>query len=1010
MLLMKNEKPMQRQKNNYCDFLLFFFFLFFISSLVAQKGHPVLKQYTSKNSGLDDYIHAVFADSKGYLWFGTNSGAIRFDGKETKKFAGEKSVQEGSVVHFQEDSNGTIWMVGLGGLVSYLEKDTFFLHLHADSLGRFCDNYCVTTGFYVENNGDAIYIAVDKYGIIKIDSKGNREILQPPTKPSILMLDGGGEKLLWQFYKDDKGKFIYEKNKEQQTLPPLYILKNDKFILADTLPNEVFKYSRKGSLKLKNGQNLLFSFGHLYLMENGKLIWHRPHPYDVTHLFEDSRGRIVISELRTGFKTYENLSDLKNDTYRSFLEKDLSTYCAEDINGGLWFSTLINGVYHSSMLDIIEYDQQSNFPDEDIRGYVQTENPEEFIVQFARGDLYSFTPEKELTIIEQGITKGKWAYSLFYEKENKRIWSSDPTLFYIKDGKRKYVYYTNKNGEKRNIRARDLVYDKPRAHLWARDYNGLACIDLNTMETILHTSNLTKGWKMDALAVDQNGQAWCSNGYGLIKWENPVFKRTKLNAIDYKDKFLISGIYPQKDSSLLLCVYGKGLLSFKDTVQWELNTSHGLSSNTVRGIHLEDENNFWVISDKGLNQVHRNEDGTFQINQFTKKSGLPNDNLFGISEINDTLWFLSDKNIVKFPKPSLKKNKMRPYVKELLVNNESQDFNLEVSLPYDENNFALTFGYFSYAQKGEINYRYQINGAANQWSYSDNPQVNLFSLSPNQYDIEFQAQDQNGKWSDSSHFKFNIDKPFWKTNLFTLIWVISFLFLIWWYYKKQLSRIEEKNATQRQINELKLTALRAQMNPHFIFNSLNSVQNFIVQNDKMNATTYLAKFAHLIRGVLNASRKEEITLEEEINLLENYLSLEKLRHKDKFDYHIRVDDQLSTSEVMLPPLLAQPFLENAIIHGFTNKKEKGIIELGFLKENSNMLITINDNGNGIYHTQSQKEKPSIHHKGVGMSISEKRLQLVKGVNDFKIEELKDESGKIRGSLIQMKIPLDLSES
>jgi len=195
------------------------------------------------------------------------------------------------------------------------------------------------------------------------------------------------------------------------------------------------------------------------------------------------------------------------------------------------------------------------------------------------------------------------------------------------------------------------------------------------------------------------------------------------------------------------------------------------------------------------------------------------------------------------------------------------------------------------------------------------------------------------------------------------------------------------------------------MNPHFIFNCLNSIQNFIALNDAENAMNYLAQFAKLVRGTLNASMAEKITLQEEVDLLENYLSLEKLRFKNQFDYVIEVAPDLDIFGVMLPPLLTQPFVENAIKHGFKKLKSKGHLEIRFLEKNRKLEIIIQDNGQGLFESQKNK---SVHYPkqgGVGMSISQKRLELADLLNEFDVKEIKNKDGTIEGTLVKMILEL-----
>jgi len=199
-------------------------------------------------------------------------------------------------------------------------------------------------------------------------------------------------------------------------------------------------------------------------------------------------------------------------------------------------------------------------------------------------------------------------------------------------------------------------------------------------------------------------------------------------------------------------------------------------------------------------------------------------------------------------------------------------------------------------------------------------------------------------------------------------------------YKQQSDLKIKESINQLEISRLERSALQAQMNPHFIFNCLNSIQNFIMFNDKENAMEYLAKFAKLIRQSLNASTEKKISLHDEVSMLRNYLDLEKLRFKDKFEYTITLANDVIPEELCIPPLLVQPYVENAIIHGMSGKKKGGKIDLNFFKLSHNQLqVKIRDNGAGY-------KAPLIacKHKSLGMSIISKRLAYNNNLNDSDI--------------------------
>ncbi len=239
-------------------------------------------------------------------------------------------------------------------------------------------------------------------------------------------------------------------------------------------------------------------------------------------------------------------------------------------------------------------------------------------------------------------------------------------------------------------------------------------------------------------------------------------------------------------------------------------------------------------------------------------------------------------------------------------------------------------------------------------------------------------------------------------NLYNVVLIISIvvilLTVILIYRQNQL-----RNA--QRISNLQQRFLRSQMNPHFIFNALSSIQSFILNNEPKNAVGYLAKFSKLMRQILEHSRMDYIFLEEEISMITNYLEVQKMRFESRFDYEITIDPSLNPEEIKIPPMFAQPFIENSIEHGLKDKKLGGLIKLSFLEENKVIRIKIEDNGSGISHIQDSNEKK---HRSLSTLITRERLSILeKGIGrqlGFDIKNASDDIGNTRGTLVDLIIP------
>jgi LytS/YehU family sensor histidine kinase len=203
-------------------------------------------------------------------------------------------------------------------------------------------------------------------------------------------------------------------------------------------------------------------------------------------------------------------------------------------------------------------------------------------------------------------------------------------------------------------------------------------------------------------------------------------------------------------------------------------------------------------------------------------------------------------------------------------------------------------------------------------------------------------------------------------------------------------------------------ALRAQMNPHFIFNSLNAIHDFIAEQDQRSAHLYLSKFAALIRRILELSRKHEVSLNEEIETLNLYIELENLRFENKFEYTLNVDTRDDPFDLVIPPMLLQPYVENAIRHGLQNKTDKGRLEVDIIQRNDFLLCRIKDNGIGRKATQGGKN--ITKHRSHGLDITSERIDIFnqKGQSaraNVKFTDLEDSAGNALGTMVELNIPL-----
>jgi hypothetical protein len=337
-----------------------------------------------------------------------------------------------------------------------------------------------------------------------------------------------------------------------------------------------------------------------------------------------------------------------------------------------------------------------------------------------------------------------------------------------------------------------------------------------------------------------------------------------------------------------------------------------------------------------------------------------------------------------------------------------------VVLSYKQNFIGIEFKSLQYHQE-RIRYYYQLEGVDENWVLTDNILIAKYTnLPPGNYVFKVRAVNTAGTFSNHiSTLLLYIKPAFWQTSWFKLLCLLLAASLVYLYFRLRISSIrkeaKQREAIQQQIAQLEMKALRAQMNPHFIFNALNSIQTFMMKSETEQALSYLSRFAKLIRNVLDNSQLNNITVAQEVSVLENYMELEKLRFTDEFEYEIIVDPLLDAHMVEVPTMIIQPFVENAIWHGLLHEKSKGKLTITFQKVEDRIRCTIEDNGIGREKSAAMKRVNKPRHQSRGLQITRDRLSLYNSRFNvdasFDIEDLTDEEGKATGTRVNLWFPL-----
>ncbi len=292
-----------------------------------------------------------------------------------------------------------------------------------------------------------------------------------------------------------------------------------------------------------------------------------------------------------------------------------------------------------------------------------------------------------------------------------------------------------------------------------------------------------------------------------------------------------------------------------------------------------------------------------------------------------------------------------------------------LTVPSNASIIYVHFSLLNYAASRQNKLYYRIASNKNsEWIASPDGDITLYDLPAGKYQLEIKGTNNDETTNQPVQQLTIVVKPRWyQTTIFWTACVIAFLFGVYVLVQWRLKSAKNKIAIRQQITETEIAALKAQMNPHFIFNCINSIDAFIHSNDKYNATLYLNKFAKLLRNVLDSSKQNTVASTKDIETLKLYIELEELRHENKFKTNINVDEELLNNDYKVPPLIIQPFVENAILHGLKNREdEAGLLQISITKNANSIQYSITDNGIGRAATRLIVQNKESHY---GMQMS-----------------------------------------
>jgi hypothetical protein len=478
----------------------------------------------------------------------------------------------------------------------------------------------------------------------------------------------------------------------------------------------------------------------------------------------------------------------------------------------------------------------------------------------------------------------------------------------------------------------------------------------------------------------------------------------------------ITDIVASPNGTLWVATHDRGLVAIRDNkIVTVVSTLNDLSSDNCKALFIHGDA-LWVGTNKGLNKIDLGKLSA-PFTKFSVSDGLMSDNINAIYAEDSMVYVCTSLGVSYFNEKEISKNS-KCVLK--VFRNQVSGRNLPVSklkeLGYKENNIRFDFVGISFKSDGDILYRYKLEGLDDKWNETRQNSISYPVLPSGSYTFHLVAQNKFGIKSTVYQTSFTIATPWYRSIWFWSICGLGLMAAMWFLISlrfKIISRNKEEKLNYRQrIADLEQLALRAQMNPHFIFNCLNSIQNFIINDDLKTTNRYMNSFARLLRQTLDHSPKRVISLAEEISYITTYLELEKMRFGEKFIYTIRVDEKIPVDFTFIPNMILQPFIENSIRHGILHKAgEQGIIEVSFEQTDTTLTCTVNDNGIGRKQSLANKTDQHIEYHSQGMQLTFKRLELLSSNTKEKITtditDFQEDNEVYPGTSVKIIFPLTI---
>lgn len=985
----------------YIVYLLFINFLLCTNSL-ASFSQGSIKLYNAGNGLPSSTVYSSMQDKEGFIWFATNAGVSRFDGKQFENFDITDGLSDNEVLHIAQDSKDRIWFLCFNGTVSYYLNGRFYNSTNDTVLTQAHSNNSFTR-FFNAANGDiwltsfADYIRISGMNVKKF-SVQNMKLYND----GIVMNNNDSSGVLIIPYSTNGKANLYEIKNYKDAVTKLK-LRYTKIISSDyaVLKNGNILFASDSGIVLQRDtvQKLILPFR----IDEGKV--------NPSGILLSSTNKLWVATNGAGVFVYD-YSNLSLPPAH-ILKGAFAGRLFEDHERNVWINSFI-GAYMipSWYFNVKIYDTSNGLSDNNIHAIAAGSHGLTVGQNLAHTDIISKDSVIQLNI-NFNATKYNRITRILVEGENTWIASDRGLIHYNPVTHCNHLVYRGDRDHSVPIMPiKDISVVNDELYI-ATSFNLYSHSTLNCRSSFKQEFSSVY---LRHYSVYANKQGiWAGTGKGLYGYRVNDFKD-----LSKEDKLLtarVEDIAELPDSALVLATYGYGLVIYKhDKVLQNFTVADGLPSNTCKRLYILD-NDIYVATQKGAAKLSYKSGDARLVSLYTTSNALPSNDVNDICADRYNVYIATGEGLVSIKHsykqlntsivPILRITGFWVAKKRLPITNSNQ-------LRYSDNSIRIDYIGISYQSSADVVYQYRLNNNQH-WTETKNTSLEFPFLKPDNYTFQLRTRVTGGQWSTVRSIYFVITPPFWRTTWFLASAVILFLIIVFSVVKFRLRNLKRKKDAElrikNQLARLEQHALQAMMNPHFIFNVMNSIQQFINVNDPAAANKYLSDFAKLIRMNLDISAKSVITLNEELEYLKLYLELESLRFSPKFIYEFEIEQGIDTEDTFIPVMILQPFVENAILHGILPLKQAGYLQIAISTASEELLkIRIIDNGIGI-ETSSRGKTGKVTHVSRGMALTQQRIDLLAKMtgSELYIHVLNrmSQDGS-RGTIVEIVLPDDLA--